>query len=217
MKSLKVVLMLAGGIVAFVVVALAIGGLSGSKRDYYYLDVVNTGKDTAEIEVSLCSTKLVVEGGKSKVFTIDQQDAKQEKTPRDFTIKVGSKTEKIQAPVSYIDHNILDVTGKASVVAADYGARYRDKDEKLPEGRREIEVVKIYPADHPRVFPARTFDQEKSQFDVPSIHLGVGEPLPPSIKVSKGTKIPTCVRLVAVPSDTVGNKDALLLFLARQK
>ena len=216
MNAMKIVPLLLGSLLVIGMAFHATGCTGGSKYDYYYLDVVNAGRETAEIEVSLSPIKMVVEPGKAKTFTIDQQSATLDKTVRDFTIRMGGKTEKIEGRVDYLGHTILDVTGRAGVVAADYGAFYRGKDVVLPEGRREIEIVKIYPADHPRIFPAQVFDKDKAQFDL-FIHLGVGEPLPDSIKTSRGTQIPTFVRLVMVPADKLGNKDTVLSYLGEHR
>lgn len=205
MKIVRLILLLV------IVAGVGGGGYAGykyfttKKTEFYYLDIVNTGKTRAEVQVTMCNETLVVESESSKVFKVEKQEPAQKDILREFTIKTGGKIQTVKANVAYNEHTIVDVTGDSCIVVADYGLQYRQDSLKLPEGTKTIKILKVYDK-HDQVFPAAPFDRQsgKNEFQ---IDLGLGEPLPEKRK-GKGQYVKT-VRMLVVPRAVVGNDKAL--------
>lgn len=193
-------------------VALVIGGLSGSRIDSYYLDILNSGKDEAVVRVSGCTQTWRLAPGAASTFEVTQQPAADDHKEREFTVESAGKKRTLRSAVDYGRHIVLDVTGDDCIVAADYGAQYRPKDMKLPEGMRDITVVKIFR--HQPLFLPSTFDTQKASTDI-NVKVGLGDKLPDKIEVStRSTRsLHEVVRLVRVPCDIVDNERALYNYL----
>ena len=175
MKIVRLVLLLV------IVLGIVGGGYAGykhfsvKKTEFYYLDIVNTGKTRAEIQVSLCNDTLVVESEMSKVFKVEKQDPAQKDILREFTIKSGGKIQTLKANVAYSDHTVLDVTGDSCIVVADYGLQYRADTLKLPPGTKTIKILKVYQK-HEQVFPRGPVRPPERQARVPARPRGRGAP-----------------------------------------
>lgn len=183
----------------------------GTTSRYYFLDLVNSGTGPATVTVNLAEGSWTVGPGESKTFKVEKQKDADSKTEREFKITINGKTTTAKTKVGYSAHVCVDVTGSSCILAVDYGAQYRDKTIKLPEGESDVKVLKVFRNE--MAFKPETWDNAKSTHDF-LIQYGVGEKLPEKIKLGKGsTGIPKVVRLVAVPCEKVDDPKALYQYL----
>ncbi len=189
------------------VIAITIGYFSG-KNDFYYLSLINSGPDSAQIKVSLSDRVILLKPGESKTVQIENQDDKDVHMPRTFTITSKGVTDTLTGPVAYSGFVVLDVTGTSCIVAADYGPQYRGQ-LPLPAEQSDIKIVKTFSGQ--KLFLPSIWDEKTQTHDV-HVDLALGDPLPEKVKITSG-QIPVYIRLVGVPCELSDNPEALYNYL----
>lgn len=180
-------------------------------RGYWYLSIVNGGPAPVEVSVSSAKGAWTIAPGGAKTVKIDGQKDSDSNKERTFTLKSGDKVETLTAPVHHPDIKILDITGTSCIVAADYGAQYRPKEIKLPEGEPSIRVIQTLKGQ--RIHTVSRVPSRKSK-EGAFVDLNIGDPLPETLKLPQGySEIPEYVRLTNVPCDVTSNAGALYKYL----
>lgn len=208
MKFLKYGLV---GLIIFIagVIALFAKINSDFSNEYYFLDVVNAGTTPATLTISQSDGKWTIGAGESKTIKVEKQKRDDISAERTFSVANGQQNQTVKGRVHYSGHTVLDLTGSACIVAADYGPQYRPKDAPFPPGESDIKVLKVYKGS--QVFDPAPYDtnQGKSEF---YISTPLGDPLPEKIQITPG-KVPQHVRLICVPCGILDNPKELYEYL----
>ncbi|MBI4366777.1 MAG: hypothetical protein HY543_08170 [Deltaproteobacteria bacterium] len=189
---------------------LALIGCIGD-RGYWYFSVVNSGTIPTEVNVSGAKGPWTIAPGEAKTIKIDGQPDSDHGKERTFTIATGGKTETLKVNVNHPDIMLLDITGTSCVVAADYGPQYRPKEMPLPDGASDIAFIKSFQGQ--RLYTIGRLPSKRSA-EGSFVMTNLGEKLPDSIKLSKGsTDMPEHIRLVQVPCDLIQDNRTLYTYL----
>lgn len=187
------------------------GVTSSPLPESYSLQVANSETVPVEVTENVTGKTFQVKAGEDAAFEVKDQPKDKADVEREFTVKVGDKTKTFKSRVADGCTILIDPSEKAVIAYADYGGRYRSKQEIEV---REHQGYKYAPEDLSTI-QVRSVFRDKGVHFLPKetpIDLKLGEPTPKEVKTVEGEE-PHLYRLIRMPPEVLGTEESRFEYL----